>query len=144
MYDGPEFQYVLSIRDERGGSAPGDITCFYDGVPIGCFTFEVHESEKVVQTLMLQNHGFGKDNEDLRRPGLGMEIFRQLMAKFPGYEIRVSGDVSGMLKEGREFIAAVRRGNPEKGRPPWPYHEYECFRSGRDCQCVLGGRRRST
>lgn len=144
MYDEPEFQYVVAVRDEFAGSAPGDITCFYDSLPIGRFTFNVFEAVKVVETHMLKNFDWDNAYEDLRRPGLGMEIFRHLMNEFPDYEFRVSDEVSGMLQEGQDFIAAVRRGNTEKGRPPWPYHEHECFRSDRDdCKCALGGRRRS-
>lgn len=144
MYDGPEFQYVVEVRDEFGGSKPGDITCLYDSQPIGRFTFNVFEKVGVVETQMLKNFAWDNADEGLRRPGLGMEIFRQLMNRFPKYEFRVSGDVDGMLQEGQNFIAAVRRGNPEKARPPLPYHEHECFRYDRDdCRCALAGRRRS-
>lgn len=109
MYDGPEFRYVVTRRDEFAGSAPGAIICFYDSLPIGRFTFNVVEAVQVVQTHMLNNLGFGEADQDLRRPGLGMEIFRRLINEFPGYEIRVSGEVSGMLQEVHDFIAAVRQ-----------------------------------
>lgn len=144
MYDEPEYQYRIDVYGTIGMSLEGEIECFRVDPPrkVGRFTFGVFDDIRVVETLQLDNHTEKDDPPGTYLGGLGMAMFQRLMARYPGYEFRISGPLKDQTKAGQRFITAVRNGKAKKGRDPLPYHDNECFNGREACVCPLGGRQR--
>lgn len=124
-----ELRYRVNPPDpESHRPKIGTVVACLNGEDVATLFFGIGPGDNVIRTT-----SYDVDLEH-RLKGIATGLLMALLDAYPGLEI-VEGGASNSA-DGTGFMSALRSQGV-------PYHESDCFTSGQDCICPLGGRQRS-